>query len=121
MSIFTKSRSKIIVGLLLVLIYIEVIELNFCGLSYMTKKNIDIRAQNDALFLESNGNEEDDKITDSGYELSLNSENNKGSKENNNNIKENIQDKNIQLEMEVINQIDDTKSQNDIINKETNE
>ena len=110
-----------IVGLLLVLIYIEVIELNFCGLSYMTKKNIDIRAQNDALFLESNGNEEDDKITDSGYELSLNSENNKGSKENNNNIKENIQDKNIQLEMEVVDQMDDTESQNDIINKETNE
>ena len=40
----------------MVLIYIEIIQLNFCGLSYMTKKNIEERARIDCML---NDNEED--------------------------------------------------------------
>ena len=32
----------------MILIFIEIIELNFCGLSYMTKKNIELRASQES-------------------------------------------------------------------------
>ena len=62
----------------MILVYIEIIELNFCGLSDMTKKNIELRAQIDALIIENKGDPEEDNITDSsGYELSLKDINNR--------------------------------------------
>ena len=41
----------IIICLIMILIFIEIIELNFCGLSFMTKKNIELRANLDANVL----------------------------------------------------------------------
>ena len=41
----------IIICLIMILIFIEIIELNFCGLSHMTKKNIELRANQDANVL----------------------------------------------------------------------
>ena len=38
----------IVVCFVMILIFIEIIELNFCGLSYMTKKNIELRARRDS-------------------------------------------------------------------------
>ena len=43
------------------LIFIEIIQLNFCGLSTMTKKNIEIRAALDAIINDDNDDEEDIK------------------------------------------------------------
>ena len=42
------------------LIFIEIIQLNFCGLSTMTKKNIEIRAALDAIINDDNDDEEED-------------------------------------------------------------
>ena len=42
------------------LIFIEIIQLNFCGLSTMTKKNIEIRAALDAIINNDNDDEEED-------------------------------------------------------------
>ena len=69
----------------MILVYIEIIELNFCGLSDMTKKNIELRAQIDALIIENKGDPEEDNITDSsGYELSLKDINNRDTYNNRN-------------------------------------
>jgi hypothetical protein len=43
----------------MILVYIEIIQLNFCGLSNMTIKNIQLRAQLDSLT--DAGKSEDDK------------------------------------------------------------
>ena len=43
------------------LIFIEIIQLNFCGLSAMTKKNIEIRAALDSIINGKNYHEEDNK------------------------------------------------------------
>jgi hypothetical protein len=43
------------------LIFIEIIQLNFCGLSTMTKKNIEIRAALDTIINDDNDDEEDNK------------------------------------------------------------
>ena len=48
-----------IIGLFMILIYIEIIQLDFCGLSNMTIKNIQLRAQLDCL--ENIEKSEDDK------------------------------------------------------------
>ena len=48
-----------IIGLFMILIYIEIIQLDFCGLSNMTIKNIQLRAQLDCL--ENIEKNEDDK------------------------------------------------------------
>ena len=53
----------------MILIFIEIIELNFCGLSYMTKKNIELRAKLDSA-LEVNDDEKGG-IDYEGYLLSL--------------------------------------------------
>ena len=58
----------IIICLVLMLIFIELIELNFCGLSYMTKKNIDLRARLDS---EININDLDKKVNYEGYSLTF--------------------------------------------------
>ena len=59
----------IFICLVMILIFIEIIELNFCGLSYMTKKNIQLRADLDAIL----DSKDDEKggIDYEGYLLSL--------------------------------------------------
>ena len=42
----------------MILVFIEIIQLNFCGLSYMTKKNIEERARIDSMFNEDNDDED---------------------------------------------------------------
>ena len=61
--------SCIIICLVMILIFIEIIELNFCGLSYMTTKNIQLRADLDAIL----DAKDDEKggIDYEGYLLSL--------------------------------------------------
>ena len=59
----------IVTCLIMILIFIEIIELNFCGLSYMTKKNIELRARLDSV-LEVNDDEKGG-IDYEGYLLSL--------------------------------------------------
>ena len=46
----------------MIFVFIEIIELNFCGLSKMTKKNIELRAQLDCLLY--NNNDDDDEEID---------------------------------------------------------
>ena len=41
----------------MVLVFIEIIQLNFCGLSYMTKKNIEQRAKLDSMLIYDENNE----------------------------------------------------------------
>ena len=55
------------------LIYLEIIELNFCGLSYMTKKNIELRAHLDSIANEENdiNKENDEEISIGGDEYSI--------------------------------------------------
>ena len=43
----------------MVLVFIEIIQLNFCGLSTMTKKNIEERAKLDSIL----SNENDDEVS----------------------------------------------------------
>ena len=50
----------------MILVFIEIIELNFCGLSEMTKKNIALRAKLDAEM-----NEESDNYKDGDDEISI--------------------------------------------------
>jgi hypothetical protein len=59
-----------IICLLMILIFVEIIELNFCGLSYMTKKNIKLRAQKDSDLV---GNEDDNetKVNYQDYSVEL--------------------------------------------------
>ena len=54
------SLILVIVGFIIILIFVEIIELNFCGLSYMTKKNIKIRARLDSVLVY---NEDDNETT----------------------------------------------------------
>ena len=60
-----------IICLLMILIFVEIIQLNFFGLSYMTKKNIEIRSQIDSKLVI---NEEDNetKIDYQDYSIDLN-------------------------------------------------
>ena len=48
-----------IIGSFMILVFIEIIQLNFCGLSTMTKKNIEERARLDAVLNDDNDDEED--------------------------------------------------------------
>ena len=63
----------IIICLVMILIFIEIIELNCCGLSYMTKKNIELRAKRDAII---EIQDEEKRINCEGYLLSLNNDKN---------------------------------------------
>ena len=50
----------------MILVYIEIIQLNFCGLSTMTKKNIEERARLDAILNDDNESKEDNSEVDNG-------------------------------------------------------
>ena len=45
----------------MILVFIEIIQLNFCGLSTMTKKNIEERARLDSMLIDDNDDEENNK------------------------------------------------------------
>ena len=47
----------LIISIFMVLVFIEIIHLNFCGLSYMTKKNIEERSRLDAMLNDDNDND----------------------------------------------------------------
>ena len=58
----------------MILVFLEIIELNFCGLSYMTKKNIELRAQLDSIINDENNkskNIENDKKENDEQEISV--------------------------------------------------
>ena len=50
-----------IIGFFMILVFIEIIQLNFCGLSTMTKKNIEERARLDFMLIDDNDDEENNK------------------------------------------------------------
>ena len=50
----------LIISIFMVLVFIEIIHLNFCGLSYMTKKNIEERARLDTMLIDDNDIYNDD-------------------------------------------------------------
>ena len=52
-------------------IFIEKIELNFCGLSKMIKKNIEIRSQQDSISAKENINDDEKDINYKGYSIEL--------------------------------------------------
>ena len=75
----------IFISIFMVLVFIEIIQLNFCGLSTMTKKNIEERAKLDSMFNEDNDDEDnnnniidiDEKVINLGeYTFELNEVNN---------------------------------------------
>ena len=55
----------------MILVFIEFIQLNFLGLSKMTKKNIDLRAKNETMEYDINDIINDDEITLDGYKFEL--------------------------------------------------
>lgn len=70
--------TKIILGFILlilclfmILVYIEIIELNFCGLSNMTIKNIELRAQLDSLIDKVKSDDNNKKIDLKGNEYTI--------------------------------------------------
>lgn len=48
----------------MIFIFIEIIELNFCGLSYMTKRNIELRARLDSTVDNNNTHDDEDEAID---------------------------------------------------------
>ena len=69
-------------SIFMILVFIEVVELNFCGLSYMTKKNIEIRAQLDAIMEDTDdGSNKNKKINIQGYIVDIRDDNPLESKE----------------------------------------
>ena len=69
----------IFICIFMILVFIEIIELNFLGLSTMTKKNIELRAQLDIK--DDDKDEEKGGIDYKGYILNLKEDENKGSLE----------------------------------------
>ena len=61
----------LIIDISMILLYVEFIELNFLGLSKMTKRNIELRAKYDAMNNNINDIIIDDNISLGGYELKL--------------------------------------------------
>ena len=60
----------IIISIFMILVFIEIIHLNFCGLSTMTKKNIEYRASIDSILNNENDKEDDDdNIKDTDGEI----------------------------------------------------
>ena len=49
----------VIIGIFMILVFIEIIQLNFCGLSTMTKKNIEERARIDSMLNDNDDDEEE--------------------------------------------------------------
>ena len=75
----------VIIIIFIILVFIEIIQLNFCGLSTMTKKNIENRARMDSILINENDNEDKDdnikyineeKINVGEYTFELNEFNN---------------------------------------------
>ena len=56
----------------MVLVFIEIIQLNFCGLSTMTKKNIEERARLDTIITDENDDEESNYIIKDTGEQKIN-------------------------------------------------
>ena len=54
----------LIICIFMILVFIEIIQLNFCGLSTMTKKNIEERARLDSLMNDDNNENEDINLKD---------------------------------------------------------
>ena len=52
-------------------IYTEIIEINYCGLSRMTEKNIHLRAKNESLSMNDDTENENNLITYRGYSIEL--------------------------------------------------
>ena len=62
----------IVIGLIMILIFVEIIELNFFGLSFMTKKNIEIRSKIDSSFvIDTKKDDTDIKIDYQNYSVNL--------------------------------------------------
>ena len=67
----------IFVSIFLILVFIEIIELNFCGLSKMTKKNIELRARQDSsVDIDVDDNSEGNNINIKGYILDVEEDDN---------------------------------------------
>ena len=62
----------IIISIIIVLVFIEIIQLNFCGLSTMTKKNIEERARLDTIITDENDDEESNYIIKDTGEQKIN-------------------------------------------------
>ena len=62
----------IIISIIIVLVFIEIIQLNFCGLSTMTKKNIEERARLDTIITDENDGEESNYIIKDTGEQKIN-------------------------------------------------
>ena len=85
----------LIINIFMTLIYIEIIQLNFCGLSYMTKKNIEERAKLDSIDCPLN-------IRDDDYENDNDIENN-SLNQSNDTISKNITMSGYSIELKNIN------------------
>ena len=62
----------IIISIIIILVFIEIIQLNFCGLSTMTKKNIEERARLDTIITDENDDEESNYIIKDTGEQKIN-------------------------------------------------
>ena len=62
----------IIISIIIVLVFIEIIHLNFCGLSTMTKKNIEERARLDSIIANDNDDEDSNNINKDKCEQKIN-------------------------------------------------
>ena len=60
---------SIIICIIMVLVFIEIIQLNFCGLSTMTKKNIEERASLDSIISNDNNNNVEDISNINGIDI----------------------------------------------------
>ena len=70
----------ILICLFAIFVFIEVIELNFLGLSHMTKRNIDLRSRLDTLSTDIK--ESDEIVTYKGYDINFNNNNDNDENEN---------------------------------------
>ena len=48
----------LIIGIFFILIFLEMIEINFCGMSYNTKENVKNRSEIEIEFVDKNKNDE---------------------------------------------------------------
>ena len=81
LTIFIVTIIFALICLFAILVFIEFIELNFLGISYMTKKNIELRAQLDTNEVNGEKNNKD-RTTVHGEEYDINFNDNKPSTEN---------------------------------------
>ena len=72
--IFIFDSIIILIYVFVILIFVELIELNFLGLSKMTKRNIELRAENEYMEYDINNIMIDDNITLDDYKFELGNE-----------------------------------------------